>query len=146
MIIKLLVGGVAVLWLVLTIALTIWWRSKFTYVYFGEGSMMKSWTSTIIGAMLVSMILVSIIGAPIAWIDEHCPYLPDIIVVGLLIRYFMKKKDSSGKENETENEEATEPAEGTAENVSKLESSDDQIDGTAVDSSETVEKEEEIKQ
>lgn len=119
MLIKLFLGGVGILWFIVAIGLTIWWRNKFTYVYFGEGSMMKSWTGTFVVAFVISGFLVSIIGAPAAWIDEHCPYLPDIIVIGLVIRYFMKKKNSAEADEEVENDEDNENDKSEVEIVDK---------------------------
>lgn len=117
MIVKLLTYGVGVLWIVATIALTIWWRKKFTYVYFGSGSVLNSWAGTIAGASVAAFFLVSIISWPIALLDKYCPYLLDIVVVGMIIRYFMKKKNTAANDNdeEVEDDEGSEKSHGQSE-------------------------------
>lgn len=103
MITKLLLGGTFILWVALTIGITIWWRSKFIYIYGGNGAVWKSWYGTLIGAGLLAGILVSIVGYPLALLDKHCPYLLDVFAVGGVI-YYMKNKKKTPEGDADKNE------------------------------------------
>jgi hypothetical protein len=107
MLIKLLIGGTFIVWIALTIAITLWWRNKFVYIYGGDGAVWKSWYGTLIGAGLVSLIIVSVIAYPLTWMDQNCPYLPDVLAVGGIGYYLVKRKKNPEGDNAKQELQAT---------------------------------------
>jgi len=110
MIIKLLIGGTFIVWVALTIIITIWWRNKFVYIYGGNGAVWKSWYGTLIGACLVSLIIVSIIAYPLTWIEKNCPYLPDVLAIGGISYYLVRRKRNPEGDKDKNELEATDDA------------------------------------
>lgn len=98
MILTIFTYAVGLLWLIATIAIAIWWRSHFTYVYFGGAdSMFRSWLGTLVGSFFASSIFIAILYYPAEWMIKHgLRYLPDIIVLVGGLAYFIKRKNASG--------------------------------------------------
>lgn len=98
MILTIFTYAVGLLWLIATIVIAIWWRSHFTYVYFGGAdSMFRSWLGTLVGSFFASSIFIAILYYPAEWMIKHgLRYLPDIIVLVGGLAYCIKRKNASG--------------------------------------------------
>lgn len=114
MILQLFAWGLGFLWIILTIAITVWWRSKWVYLYFGgANSVFNSWLSTLVGSGILSIIVIGILSIPAEWLIRHnLTFLPDVLAAYFAYRYFSKKGDNPEETAETEPEKA--PSESPA--------------------------------
>lgn len=109
MILQLFAWGLGFLWIILTIAITVWWRSKWVYLYFGgANSVFNSWLSTLVGSGILSLVVIGILSIPADWLIRHnLTFLPDVLAAYFAYRYFSKKGDSPEDTAETEPEKDT---------------------------------------
>lgn len=106
-ILKFIESVAGVVALVLAIPLTIWWRSKWHYIYFGNNNVFWSWLGSYIGSAVAIFFVFKAVGSIIlgilGWLLHH------IWLVGLVIAaivYFCRDNDKKA-ENEPAAEETT---------------------------------------
>lgn len=103
MIVGLLTFSIGILWFVLSVALTIWWRNHWRYIYFGgPGARIQDWVTDFFIASVAAGCVCGIFYYPLDWLKRHnLTYFPDIIVLigGVLWFINNRKKESESPEN-----------------------------------------------
>jgi hypothetical protein len=99
MLLSLIAKGGNVALLVLAVIIAIWWRSHFTYVYFGGNWFLRSWVATIFCSLFAAAFIIGIL----VWLGTHgFTYLPDLIVLVGVYLFFKspkKPKDDTGEKS-----------------------------------------------